>query len=245
MEKFLKGGEKFMSENILAIPSKDRLKDESLQLLSVAGINVEIPGRQLAVEATLPEVGRFTVALMRPRDIIEWVGSGRIPLGIVGLDTLEEAKLMRPSFDSWKIQSAQALLKLGIGRCRLVAAAPVNSRMQSLKDLDEAAERNGALYIATSYPGITDKYLEDFRSRATRVVITRNLTGSVEAAPALGLANIITDLIETGTTLKDNNLREIGTIFESEAVLIAAMESDRRRDSFIGVIRRRLSSAIS
>lgn len=234
-----------MIENILAIPSKDRLRDESLALLFNAGINVEIPGRQLAVETTLPEMGRFTVALIRPKDIIEMVGAGEIPIGIVGLDTLEEARLMGSSLDSWKVQNVEALLKLGIGRCRLATAALENSGIRSIQDLDEAVERWGSLTIATSYPRITDRYFEEFGRRVGRTVITRYLSGSVEAAPALGLANIITDLIETGATLKDNSLREIGTVFESEAVLITAIESDRRRDSFIGAIRRRLSRAIS
>lgn len=232
-----------MKENILAIPSKDRLREETLRLLSDAGINFEIPGRQLAIEATLPEMGSFTVALMRPKDIIEMVGSGRIMLGIVGLDTLEEAKLMKPSLDSWKVQRVQALLKLGIGRCRLAAAAPENSGIKSIQDLDEAVERWGSLTIATSYPGITDRYFEEFGSRIGRAVITRYLAGSIEAAPALGLANIITDLVETGTTLKDNNLREVGTIFESQAVLITNGAREEP-NQFIEAVKKRISATL-
>ena len=234
-----------MIENILAIPSKDRLRDETLKLLSWAEFDIDIPGRQLTAGATLREVGGFTIALMRPKDIIEWVGSGKIPVGIVGLDTLEEARLMPPSPDSWKAQSVETLLKLGVGSCRLAAAASENSGIKSMQDLDEAVELWGSLTIATSYPRITDKYFEEFGGRVGRAVIIRALAGSVEAAPALGLANIITDLVETGTTIKDNNLIEIGTIFESQAILITTVESDRRRDSFIGAIRRRLARAIS
>lgn len=231
-------------ENILAIPSKDRLRDESLQLLADAGLQLAISGRQLSAEAFLPEAGNFTLAFLRPKDIITLVGSGQIAAGIVGLDILEEAQLIPPSLESWKIQGAKALLKLGIGRCRLAAAVPAYTGIRSIQDLDWAVEDWGALTIATSYPKITERYFEDFGRRTERVVITRFLAGSVEAAPELGVANIITDLVETGTTLNDNLLREIGTIFESQAVLIASKDKDKSIQ-FVDAINNRLSMTLS
>lgn len=254
-------------ENILAIPSKDRLRDETLKLLRWAEFDLEIPGRQLTVDATLRGVGSFTVALMRPKDIIERVGAGEIPAGIVGLDTLEETKLMKPSLDSWKAQNVEVLLKLGIGRCRLALAVPEESFIKSSQDLiDEVRlgrtvispdgreypfKRAGILPIATSFPGLTQRYFQNIAITSSEDPFRwmgfwpRDLTGSVEIAPALGIADVIADLVETGQSLKDNGLREVMTIFESQAVLIAAYESDRRGNSFIAALRRRLARTLS
>lgn len=231
-------------ENILAIPSKGRFKDETLDLLASAGIELNIPGRQLTSESVLPETGRFTVALMRPKDVIGLVGSGKISAGIVGLDTLEEVRQKRLSSDSWEMQQNKTLLRLGIGRCRLATIVPEKSDVQSMQDLDKLFSRNGALYIATSYPNITSRYFAEVGRRTKSGISTRYLSGSVETAITLGFANLITDLVETGATLRENGLREIGTIFESEAVLITTRLPDQNRISFAEAIRDRLAKVI-
>lgn len=234
-----------MIENILAIPSKNRLRDESLQLLSDAGIRFEIQGRQLVAEATLPEMGSFTLALIRPKDIVEMVATGRLPLGITGLDTVDEYRIGKRYSEG-----VQTILELGIGKCRLVIAAPQDSRFQTSQDI-EGAVRYGRVCIATSYPKITQRYFSRLRYNAGlendglwEGGEIYNLGGSVEAAPALRRADVISDLVETGRSLRDNGLREIITIFESEAVLITNLQMRKGRNSFVDAIRGRLAAVI-
>lgn len=233
-----------MKENILAVPSKDRLGEESLKLLSNTGVQFELPGRQLTTEANLPGVGSFTLALLRPKDIVKMVASGEIPLGITGQDTVEEYRLSLAG-------EVQTLLPLGIGRCRLVLAAPWY-KMMTKEDLENAynlgfykygfGPRRGIIEqfsgktIATSYPGITRRYFVDKGFENLELSI-KELSGSVEAAPALGMANAISDLVETGRSLGDNRLKEIETIFKSQAILITNTETKKEDNPFVDEMR--------
>lgn len=231
-----------IKENILAVPSKDRLRDESLKLLSDAGIQFDIPGKQLTVKASLPEGESFTLALMRPKDIVELVATGQLPLGIAGLDSVIESKFARSN------PSAEPILELGIGKCRLVIAGRKDSKFQTPEDV-KGAVKYGQITIATSYPNLTRGYFSNMRYKAGlggdgwwEGLETYNLGGSVEIAPALGLADVISDLVETGQSLKDNGLREIMTIRESQAVLITRIFEEK--NSFAEAIRDRLAAVI-
>ncbi len=257
-----------IKENILAIPSKDRLRDESLNLMKSIAINFEYTLgwsgiRNLTSEATLivadansmREWERFTVALLRPKDIVEMVAASEIPLGIVGMDTVEEYSLSLRRNLPGDEKRVQTLLPLGIGVCRLVLAAPQESGIKTAQEFREAEQRGEfvsrlsiptleqfrGLTIATSYPRMLRRYFADaYASLDTRDSMEfsiREMIGAVEAAPALGMAGAIADLVETGTSLRDNGLREIETIFESQAVLITNTQNKKGDDPFVDKVR--------
>lgn len=234
-----------MKENIFAIPSKDRLRYQTMDLFLESGIPFYTRlNRLMAIEAKIPEVGRLIVALMRPKDIVQMVAAGDIPLGIVGWDTVEEYRLgWRGSNSSRNENQVQTLLQLGIGRCRLVLAVPEGSELNS-NDL-----MRGGLTIATSFPGITREYFIDTAQALDTVerlnfTLEDRLTGSVEAAPALGMADAIADIVETGRSLKENGLKEIVTIFESQGVLITGACNRKGTNRLVDAIRDRLFATL-
>lgn len=142
--------------------------------------------------------------LLRAADIPEYVQDGVVDVGITGADLVAE-----------RAARVVELLRLGFGQCTLTAAVPVESPVSSLDQLDGCA-------VATSYPRLAARGLTAAGARVQLV----DVTGSVEVAPRLGLADAIVDLVSTGSTLRTNGLRAIGALFASEAVLIG-----RRRDA--------------
>ncbi len=228
-----------MKENILALPSKDRFRDESLALLARAGIPVEIPGRQLSAVMNLPKIGQFTVALMRPRDIVERVALGQISLGIAGFDSVEEYllkdKYSKPQDQTRPVEipPVQTLLKLGIGRCRMVVMASLKSGIQSIPPKGER--------IATSYPWIGKEFLDPNGELEFRWV---ELSGSVEVAPAIGLADAVLDIVEEGKTRDENKLREIFTLFDSEGLLITNGLNKKGSSRFADAVKDRISAVL-
>lgn len=243
-------------ENILAIPSKNRLNDESIDLLAQAGIDIQIPGRQLTTEIELPDTGKFTVALLRPKDIFQMVKRGKISLGIVGSDTAEEYTVGGRRYLEEDITARE----LGIGKCRLALACAEDSDMQTLDDVIKSARldrkkgefiSSTGLSIATSFPEITRRFLIGEMNRINqwpkpplglRFV---ELAGSVEAASAMGLADVISDLVETGASLKANRLREITTIFESQGILITKASNRPGQNRLVDAVQNRLSTVLN
>jgi ATP phosphoribosyltransferase len=136
------------------------------------------------------------VLLVRAADIPEYVQDGVVDCGITGLDLVRERGAV-----------VRELLPLGFGSCRLEAAVPEEAEIQSLEDLEGAS-------VATVYPNLT-------RSLLPAGVTLVDVSGSVEIAPRLGLADAIVDLVSSGSTLRTNGLRSLGVLFESEAVLVA------------------------
>lgn len=228
-------------ENILAIPSKDSFKDETIALLSNAGIPMEFTGKKLTTESYLPEVGEFTVALMRPKDIVRQVALARIPIGVAGSDSVQEYELQRrypnPQYQIMPrnfvpYMPVQELAKLGISKCRMVLALPCDSDIQLI---------SGKYRIATSYPWIAAQYLDpDNRLQ----FVWEEFSGSVEVTPALGLADAIVELVETGQSQDDNDLKEIRTLFNSEGLLIAGRFYKRGGNRFVDVIRDRIKKIL-
>ncbi len=165
-----------------------------MRLLEDAGLGPEQPGeRALAFPCRNAPV---EVLLVRAADIPEYVQDGVVDCGITGRDlVLERAALV------------DELVELGFGSCRLEAAVPEESPAQAPTDLDGAT-------VATVYPRLTRELLP------ARVELV-DVTGSVELAPRLGLADAIVDLVSSGNTLRTNGLRSLGTLVHSEAVLIA------------------------
>ncbi|MEN9834513.1 MAG: phosphoribosyltransferase [Pseudomonadota bacterium] len=191
-----------MSQRIrLAMQKSGRLSERSRDLLNRAGIGVEIRGGQLYCQAaSFP----LDIMLVRDDDIPQYVADGVCDLGIVGSNMISER------LDARGLRGKVVTLRpLEFGRCRLSIAAPANSSMQNLSDL--RGKR-----IATSYPDSLKAFLAD-QGIAADVV---EISGSVEVAPAMGVAEAICDLVSSGGTLAANQLREIAVVYTSEAVLV-------------------------
>ena len=180
----------------IALQSKGRLNEESLALLSSIGIDVDTPKRKLLSRSqNFP----LEALYLRDDDIPQVVAGGTADLGIVGLNEVEE-----------RGADVDIAARLGFGGCRLSLAIPKGEEYESLEWF------NGRK-IATSYPNILRKYLDENGIDAKIEVIT----GSVEIGPAIGIADAIFDIVSSGSTLVANGLKEVETVMESEAVLIA------------------------
>lgn len=177
--------------------SKGRLYDETMALLSEAGIKMTAVKRTLLVPAR-----NFPVELLflRDDDIPDAVASGTADIGIVGLNEVME-----------KQAAVNVVKPLGFSRCRLSLAIPQHLDYQGLSWFNNRK-------IATSYPVILSEFLRRNGIKADIHVIT----GSVEIAPGIGLADAIFDIVSSGSTLISNNLVEVESVMDSEAVLIGA-----------------------
>jgi ATP phosphoribosyltransferase len=180
----------------LAVPNKGRLVDPTLSLLHDAGLVFEEHDRSLVSRV---QNHPLDILFVRTGDIIEFVGDGVADLGVTGGDLLAETGAELPVVRS-----------LEYGRCRLAAAVPTDSPIQAIADL--AGSR-----VATSHPNVTRRF---FAGQSIAIDIVP-LSGAVEVAPRLGVADAIVDLVSTGSTLAMNGLRSIGDILASEAVLVA------------------------
>jgi ATP phosphoribosyltransferase len=181
----------------LAIQSKGRLTEKSLDLLRHCGLDIESYSERLMVS-----VRNFPVDILflRDDDIPEYVQDGVADIGIVGENIVYEKRTSTPILE-----------KLGFGRCSMLLAYPENKELKSLQEL------NGKT-IATSYPEI----LKDFLKKNNITARLIELSGSVEIAPSLGVADLICDIVSTGNTLMMNKLKKSFKVFDSEAVLISA-----------------------
>jgi ATP phosphoribosyltransferase len=189
--------------------AKGRLQAETLDLLSRAGLGLSsetISSRRLAVE---DESGRYRLIFVKPADVPVYVEHGIADCGIVGRDVLLESEpdLLQP-------------LNLNIGACRIVVAATRNP----------PANQPGILRVATKYPRIAARH---FGSRGVAVELIQ-LSGSVELASVLGLADCIVDLVETGNTLRENGLKIIEVITDSTARLVVNRASYQLKAEAVG-----------
>lgn len=180
----------------IAIQSKGRLNEDSMALLSETGIKLSSGKRTLLVQSPNFPV---EVLFLRDDDIPDSVASGVADVGIVGLNEFLE-----------KEQKADVVKELGFSKCRLSLA------IHKDEDYPGLLWFNGRK-IATSYPVILRRFLRENNISADIHVIT----GSVEIAPGIGLADAIFDIVSSGSTLVSNNLREVEVVVKSEAVLIA------------------------
>jgi ATP phosphoribosyltransferase len=187
----------------IAVQKSGRLADPSLALLRRAGLVFRSSRDHLFLYGeNLP----IDVLLVRDDDIPGLLVEGSCELGIVGRNVLSEQR-----HPDEAVSSLAELLALGFGACRLSIAIPQTSTIAAPADLE-------GLRIATSYPALLAGWLRTQNVRAEIVV----LSGSVEIAPRLGKAEAICDLVSSGATLAANQLRELTTVFESEAVLAAS-----------------------
>ena len=199
----------------IALPNKGRLADDTRELFGDAGLPV-LTKSERALTASLG--GEFEALFVRAQDIPEFVADGVADVGVTGWDLVCESR--RP---------VERRLDLGFGECRLVAATRDDSPVRSIDSITPE------MRVATSFPNVTREF---FQARSQRVEIVP-ISGAAEIAPLLGIADVIVDITSTGSTLKVNGLREIGTLLTSRAQLVTrcdtAFESDRREslDSLI------------
>jgi len=180
----------------LAIQKKGRLSEKSLELLKAAGIRIDNYSQQLLVKAHNYDL---ELLFIRDDDIPEYVQDGVADIGIVGENEV---------FESGK--NLEVVEKLGFGKCRMSLAIPKENEFNSVADLE-------GKNIATSYPKILKNYLDNSNVSAN----VHYISGSVEITPNINLAEAIFDIVSTGSTLKNNGLKEVEVVLKSEAVLVA------------------------
>lgn len=185
----------------IAVQSKGRLYDDTMNLLAEADIKISASKRTLLVQASnFP----LEVLYLRDDDIPQSVANGVADIGVVGENEYEE-----------KGEKAQVIEHLGFSKCRLSLAIPKEINYPGLRWFNEKK-------IATSYPNILRKFLQKKGVNAEIHVIT----GSVEISPGIGLADGIFDIVGSGSTLVSNNLREVEVVMQSEALLIGNWQMD-------------------
>jgi len=198
----------------LALPSKGPLGDPALELLARAGLEVYKPNPR-QYKATIPSLPGLTVLFQRPGDIVVSVRDGSVDFGVTGWDVVSERAganggilVIHPD--------------LGFGRCTLNLIVPEAwEAVNQVSDLVAMQGRLGrALRIATKFPVLTRRFLE---ARGLAAVELIDAEGTLEIAPTIGYADLISDLVSTGTTLRDNRLKKLGDgqILASQSCLIA------------------------
>jgi ATP phosphoribosyltransferase len=208
----------------IATQKNGRLSEPGRDLLARSGLSFrESRDRLFCFGESLP----IDLLLVRDDDIPGLLAEGTCDLGLVGRNVLEEQRLERAA--QGLAPAFRELRALGFGRCRLAIAVPQELEWQGAQTL-------AGLRIATSYPNLLADWLQ--RNDVAAQVVT--LSGSVEIAPRLGKAEAICDLVSSGATLAANQLREVATILESEAVLAApsAPFADERADLAAMLLRR-------
>lgn len=185
-----------MTKLRIAIQKSGRLNEDSVRLLKECGISISNGMNKLKAEAqNFP----LEIFFLRDDDIPEYVAEGVADIGIVGENVLLEVN-----------SDVKTIERLGFGKCKLCIAVQKGNKYKSLQDLHGKR-------IATSYKNILQKYLKKEKVDAE----IHEISGSVEIAPGIGLADAICDLVSSGSTLFMNGLKEVETVLQSEAVLIA------------------------
>ncbi len=193
----------------IAIQKAGRLSEQTNELLKECGISFNQAGKgKLKSKArNFP----LQVLHLRDDDIPQTVADNIAQLGIVGENTLKE-----------KGFPLRIVEKLGFAYCRLSVAVPANMNFTDIKDLQNKK-------IATSYPNIIKEYLKQRNVTAD----IHEISGSVEIAPGIGLADVIFDIVSTGSTLLTNGLKEVHTVMDSEAVMVKANDISHEQQELI------------
>jgi ATP phosphoribosyltransferase len=203
----------------IAIQKSGRLHDDSIQLLKDCGIDVKNGRNQLkTIASNFP----LEVYFLRDDDIPQYVQDGVADIGIVGQNVLYE-----------KGKEVEIIKELGFGRCRLSIAVP---RKEDYTGVSYLAGKK----IATSYPFLCSQFLKKNRVEAE----IHEISGSVEIAPGIGLADVICDLVSSGSTLFMNGLKEVDTILESQAVLARNVSLEKERLDVIDKLLFRISAVM-
>ncbi len=201
----------------IAIQKSGRLNEESMKLLKECGIDLGNGINKLKTEADNFPIEVF---FLRDDDIPQYVEDNVADIGIVGENVLLE-----------KDKKVKLIKKLGFGKCRLSIAVPKDQNYKGIKSL------NGKK-IATSYPVILQNFLKKEKVKAE----IHEISGSVEIAPGIGLADAICDLVSSGSTLFMNGLKETETILKSEAVLIGNNKLSKAKQEILNKLLFRIDS---
>jgi ATP phosphoribosyltransferase len=201
----------------IAMQTKGRLNEDSMQLIRESGIDLAVGRRKLVSEA-----GNFPMEalFLRDDDIPQTVADGVADVGIVGENEMLE-----------KGENVVIAKRLGFSKCRLSLAIPKSMEYSGI------AFFNGKK-IATSYPNILQKFLDEHNIKAEIHVIT----GSVEIAPGIGLADAIFDIVSSGSTLVSNRLKEVEVVIHSEAVLISKPNLSQEKQEILDELIFRMES---
>jgi ATP phosphoribosyltransferase len=190
----------------IAVPNKGRLSEAAVQLLGRAGLNVDTSASNNRQLFAVTWNGRVRILFVRAQDIPELVEDGIADLGITGLDLILETG-----------KRVESLMDLRFGQCRLVVAVPEKTGIKTLAQLPKKVT------VATSFPNLTRRFFNAKRRDARIVAVS----GATEVMPHIGVADAITDLTATGSTLAINDLVEIASIQESTAQLIGKKKATR------------------
>lgn len=201
----------------IAIQKSGRLSESSLKLLKECGIDIDNGLNKLKAEASNFPIEVF---FLRDDDIPQYVEDGVADIGIVGENVLLE-----------KNKDLKVVEKLGFGKCRLSLAIPKDQKYKSIQDL------NGKR-IATTYATILSKYLKAQKIKAE----IHEISGSVEIAPSIGLADAICDLVSSGSTLFTNGLKEVEVVLKSEAVLVSGKKLNKDQQLILNKLLFRLNA---
>mmetsp|Transcript_2044 Transcript_2044/g.3222 ORF Transcript_2044/g.3222 Transcript_2044/m.3222 type:complete len:311 (-) Transcript_2044:1956-2888(-) len=203
---------------LFAIPKKGRLYEVCVKLLSGAGLEYHRPPRlDVAKCSSLP----ITIVFLPASDIATYVGEGNVDIGITGLDVVKESQE----------NDVEQILELGFGKCDLCLQAPVSSGITSPQQL--AGKR-----IVTSFPNLARAYFDELEVEGSPITSIKFVSGSVEAACGLGLADAVIDLVETGTTMRAAGLEIVDKVLSSQALLIASKTS--KHPEIVEIIRKRI-----
>ncbi|WP_339653549.1 ATP phosphoribosyltransferase [Flavobacterium frigidarium] len=208
-----------MSTLKIAIQKSGRLNEDSIQILKDCGISINNGIDQLKAEASnFP----LEVLYLRNSDIPQYLIDGVVDIAIVGDNLLVE-----------KGKGIQVVQKLGFSKCKVSVAVPKAFEYKSIKDLE-------GMRIATSYPNTVIEYFNSFGVN----VDIHQISGSVEIAPNIGLADAIVDIVSSGSTLFKNNLKEVEIIYKSEAVLAVSPKVTPEVQKLIDTLKFRIESVL-
>jgi len=203
-----------------AIPKKGRLYEQCVDLLKGCGLRYTRNPRLDIAYVMGPQL-RLKLVFLPAHDIARFVGEGNVDLGLTGQDMVAESGAI-----------VEELLKTGFGVCQLAVQAP---KVKSIKNVKELCGKR----LATSFPNLTTKYFQKICEEHNLPAPTiRTISGSVEAACGLGLADAVVDLVETGATMEEAGLEKIDTVLTTQAVLIANIKSPYQ--GLIETIRKRI-----
>jgi len=203
----------------LAIQKSGRLNKESISLLEKAGIKFDNFKDQLKVDCqNFP----LNIYFLRNSDIPRYLSDGVVDIAIIGQNLIQESEL-----------NIDEIMNLNFSRCRVSIAIPLNMKYSGLKDLNN-------LKIATSYPNTLKKFLSNNNLNCE----IHKINGSVEISPNIGLSDAVCDIVSTGNTLYKNNLKEVLTILDSQAVLCNSNNFDLTKKEILDKLIFRINSVL-
>lgn len=206
-----------MSSLRLAIQKSGRLSEKSLDIIAECGIHFSNSSKRLVAKCSnFP----LEILYLRDDDIPGYVADGVADIGIVGENVLIE-----------KEKQVSVVKKLGFSKCRLSLAIPRGEKYNGVSDME-------GKYIATSYPNILKQYFKEHGVKAD----VHEISGSVEIAPAINLADAICDIVSTGSTLIGNGLKEVEVVMRSEAILFSTSNLEAEKQAILDQLIFRIES---